>query len=221
MPPRKRKVVAAGAEPVAKPPRTALPTKKITGGNGKADAAWLAEMIAAGEIHAPNMAEKPDNYYWDPIYQWDGLVDDVNPEFFEFFRVPSKEVRKCNGTAYIRDERGGYVIDAEWNRLTRQCIGRPARGADVCYSHGAQVPAVKAAAVRRLAEASEIVAMRLIGMTAANDEIGTPIDHKDRISASNSVLDRVGIKAGMDVQITAPGFQRVLERMFADDEDDE
>jgi hypothetical protein len=197
------------------------PPKVQTGGNGKADSAWIAEMEELGELHEPNMDEKPDNFYWEPILQWDYLQDDLNPEFFEFYRLPSNDPagpRKCTGTAYIRDRRGGYVIDAEWNRLTRQCIGRPGRGTTVCQAHGAKIPTVKAAAVQRLAEASEMVAMRLIGLTGYADEMLNPIDHKDRIAASNSVLDRVGIKTGVEIEVITPGFKNVLDRMFTEED---
>jgi hypothetical protein len=224
VPPPKRKAVAAGSEPV-KPVKPDLPfdpkPKRSEGGNGKADSAWIAEMLEAGELQAPDMDSKPDDFYWEPIYQWVGLQEDLNPEFFEFFRRAGQHIPKCTGTAYVRDHRGGYVIDAEWHRLTRQCIGLPVKGANVCQAHGAKIPVVKAAAVRRLAEASDIVAMRLIGMTASVDEHNNFIDHKDRIAASNSVLDRVGIKGGVDIEISTPGFQRVLERMFAEDDKDE
>ena len=92
MPPRK-KAVATGSEPPAKPPRTALPVKKVSGGNGIADSAWIAEMEAAGELHEPDLSLKPDDYYWEPILQWTGHVDEVNPDFFEFYRLPSNRVR--------------------------------------------------------------------------------------------------------------------------------
>lgn len=221
MPPRKRAVVAVGSKD-PKPAFVPKQPEKTEGGNGKADQAWIEEMTAAGELREPDLSQKPDDYYWEPILQWTGLQEDVNPEFFEFFRRNKRpDAQKCTGTAYIRDKRGGYVIDAEWNRLTRQCIGNTGKGATVCHAHGSRIPVVKAAAIRRLAEASEMVAMRLIGLTGASDENNVFIDHKDRISASNSVLDRVGIKGGVDVEVTVPGFQRVLQKMFAEDDDGE
>ncbi len=193
--------------------------KGKTNGNTKPDQAWIAEMLKDGSLREADQTTKPKNFYWDVLYQWDGDNDEVNPDFFEVFRLPQRAnpPRKCTGTAYIRDHRGGYVADVNWKRLTRQCIGRPAVGMTVCHVHGAEVPIVRAAAQRRLAEASEIVAERLIGLTGTEDENGNMIEHKDRISASNSVLDRAGIKGGMEVEITTPGFKRVLDGMFTDD----
>jgi hypothetical protein len=214
MPPRKKTTTADTPNPEYSAP------KKTTGGNGLADQAWIREMLEDGSLHAVSPDDRPKGYHWDVMLQWDGEVEEVNPEFFEAFRRLSGK-QKCGGTAYIRDERGGYVVDAEWNRLTRQCIALCARGANVCHAHGAKIPAVKAAAQRRLAEAAEIVAMRLIGLTASEDENNVRVDHKDRISASNSVLDRAGIKGGVDIEITTPGYKKVLESMFGEAEDDD
>jgi hypothetical protein len=200
--------------------------KKLTqtsGGNSICDQDWIAEMIKDGSLHGIDPGSKPKDFYWDVLFQWDGEAEDINPDFFEFYRFPTKihPPRKCNGTAYIRDQRGGYVADRDWNRLTRQCIGRPAAGMTVCHAHGAKVPLIRAAAQRRLVEASEVVAGRLIGLTDTHDEDNNPIDHKDRISASNSVLDRAGIKAGVEIEVTTPGYKKVLEAMFGEEPSDD
>jgi len=42
-----------------------------------------------------------------------------------------------------------------------------------------------------------------------------------RVAAANSVLDRTGIKAGSEVEVTIPGYRRVLEKLFADDAPEE
>lgn len=209
--------------PARKTPAQEIGPKKETGGNGLADQAWIAEMLEAGELHAPIEDERPPEFLYDVIYQWDGLADDINPDFFEFFRLPSRAAtpRNCNANAYVRDRRGGYVIDSEWNRLRRQCLGRPALGTNVCHTHGGNIPSVKAAAARVLAQASEVVAIRLVGLTDHKDEVDNPISHKDRIAASNSVLDRAGVKGSAEVEITAPGFQRVIDKMFGDDSNEE
>jgi hypothetical protein len=216
MPPRRKQqaiVKAAGVELRRSP-------EKITGGNSIGDQEWIAATLADGSLHPIDPELKPDGFLYDVIYQWDALADEVDEEFFEYYR-PTRGVsaipKKCNAPAYIRDQRGGYVVDAEWQRLRRQCVSRPARGANVCYAHGSQIPVVKAAAQRRLAEASEVIAMRLINMTDPKEME----DAKVRLGAINSALDRAGIKGTVEVEITTPGFQRVLEKMFGADTDDE
>jgi hypothetical protein len=191
--------------------------KVTSGGNTQPDAAWIEAVMAAGELHTPDESTRPESFLYDTIYQWDGYADEVNIDFFESFRRGGAESRKCNGTAYIRDMRGGYIVDAEWERLRRPCLARPARGTVVCHSHGAKIPQVVASAKRVLAEASEIVALRLVGMTAERFDG----DEKVRLGAINSVLDRAGVKAGVEVEITTPGYKKVLEEMFGDDSDGE
>lgn len=187
--------------------------KKTTGGNTRPDAAWLEEVKA--ELHDPIEAERPPQFLYRVNYQWEGFADELNLEFFESFRRPMPDDRKCNGTAYVRDATGMYVIDCEWQRLTRPCLNRPGKGTNVCHAHGSQIPVVKAAAERALAEAAEAVAFRLIGLTDKAE------DEKVRLAAMNSVLDRAGIKGGMQVEITTPGYQRVLDKMFSAGDDDE
>lgn len=189
-------------------------------GNTKPDQAWFAEIQAAGEFQTPDHKFRPDGFLHDVKFQWIGLAEEVNLEFFESFRR-NPNMRRCNGTAYIRDADGMYIIDAEWNKLRRPCLSPPARGATVCYAHGAGIPAVKAAAQRVMAEASEVVATRLVTLTGVRDEEDGAIAHKDRIAAANSVLDRVGIKAGgtLEVEIKSPGYRNVVDRLFSKDED--
>jgi hypothetical protein len=187
--------------------------KVQSGGNTKPDAAWIEEVMAAGELHTPDESNRPAGFLYDTLYQWEGLADEVNLDFFESFRRPG--MRKCNGTAYVRDMRGSYIVDAEWERITRPCLANPAKGTVVCHSHGAKIPQVVAAARRVIAEASEVVALRLIGMTDPKNVE----DEKTRLGAINSTLDRAGIKGGVEVEIITPGYKKVLTEMFGDDSD--
>lgn len=208
MPPKNRKaVVPAKAEPE-------LTTGKVkTGGNTQPDQAWLVEVAA--ELHEPIEAERPEGFLYKVNWQWEGYFDELNIDFFESFRRPTgSNAARCSGTAYVRDQTGMYVIDAEWRRLTRPCLRGSSRGTTVCHVHGAQIPVVKAAAERALAEASEVVAHRLIRLT------GDAEDEKVRLAAMNSVLDRAGIKGGMTVEVVTPGYQKVLDRMFSGEGDD-
>jgi len=195
--------------------------KVESGGNTRPDAAWVEEVLANGELHTPDESTRPPGFLYDTLYQWDGYADEVNVEFFESFWRGKPTDTRCTGTAYIRDMRGSYIVDCEWERLRRPCLSRPSKGTVVCHAHGAKIPVVRAAAQRALAEAAEIVALRLIGMTAPIDEISIPIAHKDRIAASNSVLDRAGVKGGVEVEITTPGFKKVMDAMFGDDSKDD
>jgi hypothetical protein len=215
MPPRRRrgeKVVAFntfGTDEVAKERKP----KVITGGNSKGDQAWL-EAVAEDLIDVSD-EDKPKGFLYDVKLMWKASIDEIEPAFWDEW-MP-KTGRRCTGPSYIRDERGGYVVDEEWIRLRRPCTANPAIGATVCYRHGAQIPHIQAAAKQRLAEAAEIVAMRLVGLTDIKDENGDPITHKDRIAAMNSTLDRAGIKGGTEVEVTVPGYKQVLEDVFSEE----
>lgn len=191
--------------------------KKTTGGNGKPDQAWFEAVMAAGELHAPDESQRPAGFIYDIHYQWEATAEELNIDFFESFRRASKEYRACNGTSFVRDGSGMYIVDRDWERLRRPCLARPMRGGVVCQTHGGLIPQVREAARRVLEQASEVVAIRLVGLTDTEDENGTAIEHKNRITAANSVLDRAGIKGGTEVEIKAPGVENVINRLFTDD----
>lgn len=201
-----KRVVASEVMPLVK----SRAGKTALGGNSKADQAWIEAV--QGELLEPDLSVKPEGFLYDVHYMWDGYADEINPDFFEPFRRGVDF--RCTGTAYVRDAAGMYIVDLDWQQIKRPCLNPPMRGTTVCQAHGGKVPVVVAAAKRRLAEASEVVALRLIGLTGSTDADNNFIDHKDRISAANSVLDRAGIKGGMEVEITGTGFERVLGELF-------
>lgn len=195
--------------------------KKTTGGNIRADREWLEELMEAGEITRVEPDDRPKDVLDDVIYQWSGFADEIDENFFLWYRRPLKatgEIRRCSGEAYIRDERGGYILDAEWHRIRRPCLANPSTGATVCQSHGGRIPAVRAKAQRVITEASEVVALRLVGLTATKDEDGDTIEHKVRLAAANSVLDRAGIKGGVEIEVTLPGYKKIMGAMFGAEE---
>jgi hypothetical protein len=185
------------------------------------DQEWIAEIEAAGEFREPDPSNRPDGFMYDVTKQWVHYQEDVNIQFFlDAFR-DGPNGRRCTGEAYIRDATGMYVVDADWVRLMRPCLRRPIKGGEVCSTHGGRIPHVKDAAARRLAEAADRVAERLVGLTDIRDEEKVRIRPQDRIMAANSVLDRAGIKGTEHVEVELPGFRRVLDRLFADDSGEE
>ena len=59
-----------------------------------------------------------------------------------------------------------------------------------------------------------MVAERLIGLTGNRDEENIRIRPQDRIAAAAHVLDRAGVKASLEVDLKATGFQNVLADLF-------
>ena len=196
-------------------------TKVKTGGNSRCDRDWIAEIgddIIPLPLDGKGKPIKPDDCPWDVEFQFQGHVDEVGPEFFDYYR---RGTRQCTGVAYIRDDRGGYIIDLEGIRLIRPCLAVPMNGMQVCQKHGGQLGHVREAAQRRLTHAAEKAANALIVLTDTRDEEGELVEQGVRVKAANSVLDRVGIKGGSELDVTVtPGYQKVLEKMFGEGDED-
>jgi len=117
--------------------------------------------------------------------------------------------KRCVGHAYVRDPDGDYIVDAKNNRLKRPCYNWPMKGMKVCLKHGGGVKRVKVKAVERLASSLDAMTGALVSI--ALNEDNAP---KDRISAINSAMDRVGVRGGMEVDIKDPGYLDVLKKVF-------
>jgi hypothetical protein len=185
-------------------------TKVASGGNSKPDQAWIAE-IGEDILEFESQPKVP----WDVTYQFQGYASEVEPGFFLDMR--KAKTKPCTGTAWVRDHKGGYILDLDFVRLQRPCLAAPIAGGTVCAKHGGQLAHVKEAAQLVLAAAAEKAADTLITLTNPRDELNEIVDQKVRVSAANSVLDRVGIKGGSTVEVTVPGYETVLAKMFSDD----
>lgn len=146
---------------------------------------------------------------------WTKEEDDHSP-----WKIPPGEGR-CTGKAYVRTIDGEYVVDAKKERIMRPCYNWPIRGAQVCVYHGGGFPRVRQAAHERLLGALDLVTRELVEMA-----LSPATEQKVKVQAINSVLDRAGLKAGIEVEVKAPGYEDVLRGLFerpgsVDDEDDE
>jgi hypothetical protein len=186
-------------------------------GNGKADHAWLDAQLEAGLLFAVEAEDRPPDCYYEFNYQWDGYASELDTSWYEPHFRAGKDHR-CTGQAYIRDESGMYIADNDWQRMTRPCLTLPARGTTVCHAHGAKIPNVVAAAQRKLQEAAEIAADRLLRLTGTRDEENFKIRSQDRIAAISSVLDRAGVKGSTEIEVKASGFEGVLKDLFGGDD---
>lgn len=99
--------------------------------------------------------------------------------------------------------RGGAALDHPRRCTARRHDGEPcrryaARGATVCRVHGGAAPQVQAAARRRLQQATDSLAARLLGI--ALDE-GT--SETVRLAAIRDALDRGGVTAKAELELSA------------------
>lgn len=123
----------------------------------------------------------------------------------------------CKGHTVIRQPRnltdlalrGQPILDEDGRRQYRPCEAYAANGTEYCHSHGGSAPQTINAARRTLALSAERVAQGVVD-TALDERIPAV----ERLKAQVQVLDRVGIRAGLDVGLETPKWQNVLSKMF-------
>lgn len=175
-------------------------------GNTPADAAFIEwmELAENGGLEIIDLKEQEDDIPFPAKIRWDGDNDDDDSPW----KVPPPG-KRCVGRAYVRDADGDYIIDRNNVRLTRPCWKWPIRGATVCLTHGGGVARVRRSAIERMASALDAVTGAMIEIALDEDAAD-----KDRISAINSIMDRTGVRGGVEVDIKDPGYLKVLGDMF-------
>jgi len=118
--------------------------------------------------------------------------------------------RQCDGRSFVRDAEGRRILDQAGIVLTRPCTGSPMNGSNVCHAHGGKTPGALKAARERLENASNALVNRLIGIALSPNTLDS-----DAIKAINSALDRAGIRAGVEVSLETPEWQKMLAEMYS------
>lgn len=187
--------------------------RSTTRGNGNSpkDEGWLQWMEENGGLEPidPEEAGVP----WPAMSQWSGNAEDEgNP-----WMVPPPHA-SCAGKAYIRDADGNYVMDSSTppKRVMRPCWNWPMKGSTVCIKHGGGIERVRKGAMERLASALDATTGELIKLALSNET-----EDKVKIQAINSILDRTGLKGGIEIDIQTPGWQEALKDLFSGKYDDE
>lgn len=134
----------------------------------------------------------------------------------ELPREPRNRNVRCKGRTLIRYEhdtednrKGDPILDEDGARCYRPCIAFGANGTDYCSVHGGSAPQTINAAKRTLALAAHNVADVLAAI--AIDERVVP---ETRIKAIVQILDRVGVRAGVEISLDTPGWQKVLGKLY-------
>jgi hypothetical protein len=175
-------------------------------GNTRIDREFLAGALAAGELEAID-PDGPDALPFEAMVRYNG---DPDVQGSPFFTPP--EGQRCKGTAFVRDGTGSYIMATNGKRLRRPCNRWPVRGGTgVCLVHGGGTQKAIAMAKMRLLSAADAVTGSLIKI--ALDEKMEP---KVRVAACNSILDRVGVKAGVDVSVEVKPWQDLLNKLDKD-----
>jgi hypothetical protein len=170
-------------------------SKRDGRGNSDADQRWIEQY--------QDMLVRVDGGEWDGLLQWQGTEEEIGNTWV----LPPQE-RRCTAKAAVRDEDGHYVIHKDGHRVTRPCLRWPMRGSNVCMVHGGGTQASRARAQERLQAAAERASGILVKI--ALDE-GTPI--KQRLRALEGILDRTGIRSGVDIALETKKYQDVWDEI--------
>lgn len=203
MPPRERKGPAARRGDTKPDGRQDVRVPKDgSPGNRKWDQAWGKRQFELGMFE--KIGETETGIPFGAVWRWLGMQEDLDAEDFPLPPNP------CNGRAYVRDRDGRYVIDSDNSVLTRPCLRDAIQGGPVCYNHGGAITTTKRAARSRLEGTSDLVVERLLAIA-----MDPNADLKVVVQACNSLLDRAGIKTGVEVDVNVPGWQQVLQDLIA------
>lgn len=109
--------------------------------------------------------------------------------------------------------KGDPILDEDNSRQYRPCAAWAANGTEYCTAHGGATPAAIAAARRTIMLATPNAAEVLSRLL--NDEDVAP---ETRIKAAVQLLDRGGVRAGVDISLEAPAWQKLMGDMFGEAE---
>jgi len=198
----RRSVVAAGSEDVVGVQSTdsqgaslpgGTPTRKPRG-NSAADKQFIKDAAASRELKI-----------WEGHLVWSGRSEDL----LHPYQVPPDE-RRCRQLRFMRDDIGGQILDADHNPLKERCPKWAMIGANICVDHAKGRKAVMEEARDIIAGAAPALVTQLI-RDALNDSAGASAS--DRIKAINSLLDRFGLRGGIEVGPDMPAWREIMEEL--------
>lgn len=176
-------------------------------GNRLSDIAWGKRHHELGEFE--RIGEDEVGIPFGALWRWKFLQEDFDAWLEVEGIFKNRFDNACTGTSYVRDKEGRYVVDMDNAVLTRPCMRAAVKGSTVCPPHGGKLPQTKAAARARLEGVADQVVERLLGV--AFDPLADP---KVIVQACAQLLDRAGIKGGVEIDITLPGWQEGLKALF-------
>lgn len=171
-------------------------------GNSPADEEFVEWMAENGGLEP--ISPDAEDLSFPVKVRWTGKAEDEGSPW-----VLPPPGKRCVGTAYVRDADGDYVVDKDNVRIQRPCHRWPIKGGKVCTAHGGGIIRVRKAAIERMANALDAVTGELV-RTALGSR-----DDNARVKAITAIMDRVGVRAGVDVQnLSDPEYLNVLRGIF-------
>lgn len=191
---RRLSVVAAGTEDTSRVvEETSVPAVRRRT-NSQEDKVFIEQAAVAGELKAV-----------DGHLIWSGRSEDL----LHPYQVPTDE-RRCRHVRQMKDDLGQPILDVDLNPLKERCPKWAMLGANICVKHAKGSKAVMDEAREMIAGAAPALVGQLI--KDALDDSHTS-SASDRIKAINSLLDRFGLRGGIEVGPDMPAWREIMEEL--------
>lgn len=191
--PRRAKlsVVASGTEETvsgdAETPRRART-------NTASDKAFIDSAAAGRELRV-----------WEGHLVWSGRTEDL----LHPYQVPD-DARRCRHLRQMKDDLGQPILDVDHQPLKERCPNWAMLGANICVPHAKGSKAVMDEARMMIAGAAPALVGQLIKEAFSESIASTP---SDRIKAINSLLDRFGLRGGIEVGPDMPAWREIMDEL--------
>lgn len=141
---------------------------------------------------------------------WSGKSEDIGHPS----QLPPPELR-CSTERQLRDDEGGNILDRDLNPLIRRCPNWAIRGGDRCVDHLKGSKAVMDEVRKRIAADANAFygELRRIALNPHSEDA-------DRIRALNSLLDRGGLKAGVEISADTDSWAAIYAKITAQEAQD-
>lgn len=142
---------------------------------------------------------------------WDGKPADLDrARLGSPYLLPPADYR-CHHERTMRDDAGEPILDADSVPLYERCTAWAILGAGLCPAHAGRSGGVAAAVRERFLLAADAVGGEMIALALDR----TAAD-KDRLAAQREVLDRAGVRGGVELTADVPGWTKVLKSLMGD-----
>lgn len=194
--PRRTSVVAAGSEATfeaSEPVASSAPGRKPRT-NSAQDKAFIEQAAVSGELR-----------HWDGHIVWSGKSEDL----LHPYQVPTDD-RRCRHLRQMKDDLGQPILDVDHHPLKERCPSWAMLGANICVQHAKGSKAVMDEARLMIAGAAPALVGQLI-----RDALDTSLhaNASDRIKAINSLLDRFGLRGGIEVGPDMPAWREIMDEL--------
>lgn len=127
---------------------------------------------------------------------WKGRARDIGSPY----QLPPAD-KRCVRERTMRDDDGGAILDWDKQPLKLRCPKWAMIGTDICVDHAKGSTAVMSEVRKRIVGAADALAGEMIRIALMGDT------EADRLKAINSLLDRAGLKGGMEISVDEDSWE--------------